>query len=95
MIISISFQSTIQEATNNKRRENRSANETATIVMIRILLNCLVIALLGGSLYLVYYTTDQLLQVGLKHVNYIQKCQFHSKSVSSLWLNCKRTGVTQ
>ncbi|WAQ97180.1 TMC7-like protein [Mya arenaria] len=55
--------SSLEEETNKRRREDRTANEVATITFIRIMVHSTVLGLLAGSLFLVYYTTDKLLQL--------------------------------
>ncbi|WAQ97237.1 TMC7-like protein [Mya arenaria] len=55
--------SSLEEETNKRRREDRTANKVATITFIRIMVHSTVLGLLAGSLFLVYYTTDKLLQL--------------------------------
>ncbi|KAH3871075.1 hypothetical protein DPMN_034269, partial [Dreissena polymorpha] len=57
------YKSCLDEEIQNRRRENRDANDTATITFIRILVNCFVVVLLGASFFLVYFTTDKLLEL--------------------------------
>ncbi|XP_052766878.1 transmembrane channel-like protein 7 isoform X2 [Mya arenaria] len=57
------FKSSLEEETNKRRREDRTANKVATITFIRIMVHSTVLGLLAGSLFLVYYTTDKLLQL--------------------------------
>lgn len=57
------FKACLEEELNKRRREERSANDEATIFFIRVLVNCFVLGLLGGSLFLVYFTTDKLLEL--------------------------------
>ncbi|XP_060592581.1 transmembrane channel-like protein 7 [Ruditapes philippinarum] len=63
------FKSCLDEEIQKKRRENRSPNDQATIFFIRVLVNCFVLALLGGSLFLVYFTTDRLLVLQEQELN--------------------------
>lgn len=58
------------------RRENRSANVRATVYLTRILVNCFVLSLLAGATFLVYFTTDKLLQaseIGIKGTENIER----------------------
>ncbi|KAL4239706.1 ion transport [Mactra antiquata] len=65
------YKACLDEEIQKRRRENRSANDQATIFFIRVLVNCFVLALLGGSLFLVYFTTDKLLVLQEQNLNEI------------------------
>ena len=49
----------------NKRREmlNRTTRQRIKLYLIRAAINILVIVILGGSIYAIYFTTDLLLKV--------------------------------
>lgn len=65
------YKACLDEELQKKRRENRSTNDQATIFFIRVLVNCFVLALLSGCLFLVYFTTDKLLELQKQHLNEI------------------------
>ena len=45
------------------KREKRSTTENATLYLVRFLINILVLGLLGGALYLITFTAEQMIEV--------------------------------
>ena len=62
-IFFIYFQDSLAEDIRKAKRKNRSANDKATLILTRIMVNCIVLLVLAGALFLVYFTTDKLLEV--------------------------------
>ncbi|XP_046366609.2 transmembrane channel-like protein 7 isoform X3 [Haliotis rufescens] len=62
-----SFTRELQDDLNEERRRNRQAErsmgEKCRLIFVRIFINLFVICILGASLYLIYYTTETLLQL--------------------------------
>lgn len=57
----------IKAELNDQRKEwrmqERSTTELAQLYLVRILINFLVLALLGGALYLITFTAEQMIEV--------------------------------
>lgn len=65
------FKDCLAEDIRKQKRKNRSTNDKATLIMIRILVNCIVLLVLGGCLFLVYFTSDKLLELQKQELNEI------------------------
>ncbi|XP_071107744.1 transmembrane channel-like protein 7 isoform X1 [Haliotis cracherodii] len=62
-----SFTRELEDDLNEERRRNRQAErstgEKCRLIFVRIFINLFVICILGASLYLIYYTTETLLEL--------------------------------
>lgn len=65
------FMDCLAEDLRKIKRKNRSANDKATLYLTRIMVNCVVIVVLGGCLFLVYFTSDKLLELQKEELNEI------------------------
>lgn len=70
--VSVLFQADLDTQRLIWKRQSRTTIDKIKLFVIRTALNVFVIAVLGGSLYLIYYTNDQMLQVTTigRHGNY-------------------------
>ena len=61
--VSVLFQADLETQRLIWKRQSRTITDKIKIFAVRTALNIFVIVVLGGSLYLIYYTNDQMLQV--------------------------------
>ncbi|XP_055875650.1 transmembrane channel-like protein 7 isoform X2 [Biomphalaria glabrata] len=61
-IIYNEFKATLWEVKMKKKRENRSTREKSKLYLKRLIINLVVLALLVGSFYTIYLTTDYLIK---------------------------------
>ncbi|XP_067673750.1 transmembrane channel-like protein 7 isoform X2 [Haliotis asinina] len=59
----LELQDDLKEARRRLRQAERSTGEKCRLIFIRIFINLFVICILGASLYLIYYTTETLLEL--------------------------------
>ncbi|XP_046583482.1 transmembrane channel-like protein 7 [Haliotis rubra] len=59
----LELQDDLKEARRRLRQAERSTGEKCRLIFIRIFINLFVIGILGASLYLIYYTTETLLEL--------------------------------
>jgi hypothetical protein len=61
--VSVLFQADLETQRLIWKRKSRTTTDKIKLFIVRTTLNIFVFAVLGGSLYLIYYTNDQMLQV--------------------------------
>ena len=61
--VSVLFQADLETQRLIWKRQSRTTTDKIKLFIVRTTLNIFVFAVLGGSLYLIYYTNDQMLQV--------------------------------
>ncbi|KAL8601470.1 hypothetical protein ACOMHN_000412 [Nucella lapillus] len=57
------FKADLLEQSKRLQRENRTYREKVKLVFVRIAINFVVLAMLGGSIFLIYFTTNSLLDL--------------------------------